>query len=125
MSNVSKTVVDWSVEINQSKLDYVASPFVPGDCEAFDITLPPKGTPIGLTFTTDENYIAPFLIRVDPEKPVYLEVPLRHYLCKSWTTWIHNERPITGTRACDIIHNLQIEYTCTISTEFYQMINPV
>ena len=68
---MSVTVVDCSVEISPSKLKYVASPFVPGDCEAFDITLPPKGTPIGLIFTTDDDYLALFLIWVDPDKPVF------------------------------------------------------
>lgn len=124
-SNLSETVVDWSVEINQSKLDSVASPFVPGDCEAFDIILLPKRTPISLTFATDEDYLAPFLIRVDPEKPVYLEVPLQHHFCKSWITWIHNEQPITGTGARDILHNLQTTSPRTISIEFCEMTNPV
>ena len=54
-SNPSDTVVDWSVEVKQSELDYVSSPFVPSDCESFDIILPPKGTPTGLTFSTDED----------------------------------------------------------------------
>ena len=105
-SNLSDTVVDLSVEVKQSELDSVSSPFVPSDCKSFDITLPPKGKPIGLTFLTDEDYLAPFLLCVDHAKPVYLEIPLRHHFCKSWITWIHNERPLTGTKARDILHNL-------------------
>ena len=31
-SNASEMTVDWSVEINPSKLESVTSPFVPGDC---------------------------------------------------------------------------------------------
>ena len=121
---MSETVLDWSVEINPSKLESVTSPFVSGDCEALDITLPPKGTPIGLTFATNKDYLAPFLMRVDPDKPVYLEIPLRHHLCKSWITWVHNEQPITGTGARDILHNLQTTSARTITMKFCQMINP-
>ena len=118
-------MVDWSIEVNQSELESVASPFVPGDCEAFDITLPPKGTPIGLTFTTDKEYLAPYLLCVDPEKPVYLEIPMQHNFCKSWIIWIHNEQPITGTGVRDILHNLQTKSVRTISIKFCQMTNPV
>ena len=106
-ANTSQDMIDWSVDVEPSSLVSVASPFIPDDCEDFDITLPPKGVPIGMTLATDEDYLAPFLVWVDPGKPVYREIPLRHHFCKSWITWIHNEKPIRRKGAQEILRNLQ------------------
>ena len=102
----------------------IASPFVPDDCETFDVTLPPRGVPIRLTFATDEDYLAPFLMKVDPAKPIYREIPLQHHFYKSWITWIHNERLITSKGAQEILHNLQQPQERTICIEFCAMKDP-
>ena len=75
-ANTSQDMIDWSVDVEPSSLASVASLFILDDCKAFDITLPPKGVPIGLTLATDEDYLAPFLMRIDPGKPVYCKIPL-------------------------------------------------
>lgn len=90
----------------------------------FEITIPPRVTPIGFTFTTDEDYLSPILVGIDPEDSVYIQIPLCHHFCKTWVTWIHNERPLTSNGAREILVNLQTNQQRTINMEFWMMDNP-
>ena len=118
--------IEWNIALKSSSLDTVASAFPPEDCEAFDITLPPANAgPLGLLFTTDEDYLAPILMSISPESPLSSEIPRRHQFARSWITWIHNERPLTGNGAREIITNLRGDKPRTISIEFCTMVNPV
>jgi len=75
--------IEWSVDMNKSSLDTVQTLFDANECEAFDVTLPPKGQSIGITLMTDEDYLAPILVRIEPDASIYSEIAPRHHFCKS------------------------------------------
>ena len=50
-----QTASEWKYNFTPSTIDTCDSPFDPADCEAFEITLPPKGYTIGMSISTDED----------------------------------------------------------------------
>ena len=121
----TSNLLDLNFDIASSDLELVDSLFNPDDCETFEITLPPKGIPIGMTFTTDEDFLLPILVRIDPAAGVYPMIPIRHHFCKSWVIHIQNERPITSNGAKEILQNLQQENPRVVSITFSPMTDPV
>lgn len=90
-------------------LDTVGSLFPPADTETLEITLPPKGTALGITLGTDEDALAPIIVRIDPGVPLYEQIPLKHHFARSWIIQIHNEQPLTGAGAKDAFESLQLQ----------------
>ena len=48
-------------DLQQLELDYVDSLFDPNECAAFEVTLPPRGRPIDMTFLLMKTICFPFL----------------------------------------------------------------
>lgn len=92
-----------------SDLDVVGSLFDPDDCATYDLTLPPKGKQVGITMSTDQDALAPFIVRIDPGSQAYSEIPLSRHFCNSWVVFIHNEQPLTGAGAKEAFESLQLK----------------
>ena len=99
----------WQVRVNKSNLDTVKSPFNHDDCITFSITLPPKGTSLGISFDTDEDYVLPLLARVTPTSLLYDEIPAKYHNYKYWVIQIGNQFPITANGAVESLHFHQAE----------------
>ena len=95
------------MEIESCELDTIKSPFKPSECESFEILLPPEGRLTGLSFITDEDYLLPILYRINPESPIYDQIPIRHYFSKSWIINIGDDKPCTANGAKETIKYLQ------------------
>ena len=73
--------------------------------------LPPKGTPIGLGFTSDETYGFPVLTKISPTSPLLTQIPMDlHRNC--WILAINSKRngyiePITAQFCFDEIERCQ------------------
>ena len=98
----------WHVTITPLDLDTIASPFDPQKCESIKVTLPPQGRSIGLTFTTDEDYMLPVLHRVHPDYDIFDEIPERHNFSRSWVIAIENHKPLTSTGTIEELRHLQL-----------------
>ena len=107
-NGVKLSLEEFKSQVPSSKLDTVSSPFDPSTCETFVITLPPRGTTIGLSFVTDEDFTLPVIVRINPTKPVYSQIPLRHHFAKSWLIAVQADHPITGAGAVESLHYLQL-----------------
>ena len=94
----------WQVRVNKSNLDTVKSPFNHDDCITFSITLQPKGTSLGISFDTDEDYVLPLLARVTPTSLLYDEIPAKYHNYKYWVILIGNQFPITASGAVESLH---------------------
>ena len=108
-----QTDANWDIkplpDSSISDLDIVGSLFDPDDCATFDLTLPPKGKPIGITMNTDQDALAPFIVRINPGSQAYSDIPLSRHFCNNWIVFIHNEQPLTGAGAKDAFESLQLK----------------
>ncbi|MGB2447382.1 MAG: reverse transcriptase domain-containing protein [Candidatus Poseidoniaceae archaeon] len=115
----------WHVEITPSDLDVVSSPFDPQHCESFTVTLPPQGQSIGLTFTTDEDYMLPVLHRIHPDYDIFDEIPQRHNFGQSWVIAIDDNKPLTSTGAVEDLKHLQLPNDHRqITIQFCKIVHP-
>ena len=99
----------WNMELEACDLDTSKSPFTPLECDSLEILLPPKGRPTILSFITDEDYLLPILYRINPESPIYDQIPIRHHFSKIWVINIGDDKPCTANGAKEIIEHLQIQ----------------
>ena len=68
--------IKWKFDPMSSDLDTMGYPYNPSIRKAFQVSLPPLGQAIGIKLVTDEDYIVPILVRVDPAKEIYKLIPL-------------------------------------------------
>jgi len=109
---------DWQINVGESTLDTIESSFNPADCETIQITLPPKGTSLGMYIDTDEDYLLPILVRVVKTSDIYDQIPDRHQYSKSWIIQVEDEQPITAQGLKDALYFLQRPTPRTISITF-------
>ena len=99
--------IEWKFDPLSCDLDTMDSPYDPSICESFQVILPPSGQTIGMELITDEDYLVPILVRIDPAKPIYNHIPLRHHFCTSWIISIEDHQPLTARGAQSILKDLQ------------------
>ena len=117
--------LEWTYDGSVSALETRDSPFHPSALQEYEVTLPPRGQSIGLSIVTDEDFLIPILMRIDPAKAIYKEIPTCHNFCRSWIVHIQNEQPLTAQGALDILQSLQlVGSTRKIKITFAKIDNP-
>ena len=100
---------DWQKQLPPSTFDSVESPFDPAICETFEITLPPRGSSLGIEVDTDEDYLLPVLSKISKDSDLYDQIPRRHNYYSSWIIQVEDELPITAQGCIDAFYYLQRE----------------
>ena len=116
---------DWQQQLSSCKLDTITSPFDPSQCTTLTITVPPKGSALGIYVDTDEDYLLPILGKVSKDSDLFDEIPVAFHYYSHWIIQIGLEHPITGQGFIDAFHSLQTTAPTKVDITLCPMGEPV
>ena len=116
---------DWQDHLEPCSLDTVTSPFDPSSCITLPITIPPKGSALGIYVDTDEDYLLPILGKISKDYRLYDEIPLPFHYYTHWIIQIGLEHPLTGQGFINAYRSLQRDHPVSVDITLCPMDAPV
>ena len=128
--NEQGTIDPRKIKVVSSTLKETKHKVDPEKSATITITLPPKGTSLGLTLKSDETYGFPVLTNVSPTSPLRTQIP-QDLTRNCWIIAINSQygghiEPITAKYCNDELIRLQVpDQEVVIQLTFHRKINPV